>query len=142
MKRPPEFDGYVEADITYAVAPGSDAFFPVKVVALSKHFLEVVALDVGLLSEAAPEFSAEPANRRFYRPTLPPSSRFGGYDERLVNSERASGAELRLLPTHYGTITGGLIRDKHLEDPERWPLPTGVLFDRWFKPADREPTTG
>jgi hypothetical protein len=129
----PDFDGYRVGDLTYCVDPATQEFFPVRVVKVGKSFLDVEALDDDLTAAVAAEFIAEKANRRFVRPRLPASARFGGSDERLVNSRRASGPELRLLPCHYGTYTNRRIRERHAEDPVRWPLPTGEVFERWFR---------
>ena len=119
--------------------PGSDAFFPVRVVVVGKRFLDVEALDAAQADAMAVEFQQASANRRFERPALSAMARFGGCDERPVNSGRESGPELRLLPTHYGTTTARLIREKHAADPDRWPLPTG-LAARWFAgPPARSP---
>jgi hypothetical protein len=71
------------------------------------------------------------------RPRLPPHARFGGCDERTVNAERASVQELRLLPYHYCTYTCDRIRQRNKENPELWPLPTGIVYERWFKEAER-----
>ncbi len=128
-----DFEGYREGDITYCVDPGSDDFFPVRVVKIGRKFAEVESLNSDLTTPVAPEFDAEKKNRRFVRPKLPSHARFGGCDERTVNAERVSGQELRLLPFHYGTYTGGKIKERNKEFPELWPLPTGIVYERWFK---------
>jgi hypothetical protein len=128
-----EFEGYREGDITYCLIPNTTTCFPVRVEKVGKDFLDVVAIDEEMSKAASPEFAGTKANRRFHRPELPPSSRFGGCDERPVNSNRVSGVELRLLPTHYGTTTGKVILEHHKNEPRQWPLPTGLVFERWFK---------
>ena len=130
-----DFEGYLAGDITYCVDPATDEFFPVRIVSISRRFADVESLDADLTSLVAPEFDGEPANRRFLRPKLPATSRFGGCDERLVNTGRASGQELRLLPFHYWTYTGSKIKERNQADPARWPLPTGIVYERWFKEA-------
>lgn len=127
------FEGYCLGDITYCIDPGTNAFFPVKIVKVGRKFLDVVALDSELAALVSPEFHLDPKNRRFLRPKLPPRARFGGCDERTVNAERVSGQELRLLPFHYGTYTGNDIISRHATDPARWPLPTGEVYERWFR---------
>lgn len=127
------FEGYHEGDITYCVDPTSDDFFPVRVVKIGRKFADVESLKFELTTRVAPEFDIEKKNRRFLRPRLPPHARFGGCDERTVNTERASSQELRLLPTHYGTNTGAKIKQCHKETPELWPLPTGIVCERFFK---------
>lgn len=128
-----EFEGYRVGDVTYCVIAGSTECFPVRVIKVGKRFLEIAPFDDELCGGASVELGSTAADRRFQRPRLPPSARFGGWDERLVNASRNSGPELRLLPTHYGTTTGNLIREHHARDPDRWPLPTGQVFERWFK---------
>lgn len=128
-----DFEGYREGDITYCVDPARDEFFPVRVVRIGRKFADVQSLNPDLTTPIAPEFDAESKNRRFVRPELPQRSRFGGCDERTVNAGRVSGSELRLLPCHYGTCTGARIEERNKEAPELWPLPTGVVYERWFK---------
>lgn len=128
-----EFEGYRTGDVTYCVDPTTNAFFPVRVVNVARQFLDVEPVDPELADRVSPEFKAEESNRRFASPRLPPMSRFGGCDERTVNMDRASGPELRLLPVHYATVTGAEIRKLHQAEPECWPLPTGTIFERWFK---------
>jgi hypothetical protein len=136
-KRPSDdFEGYRDGDITYCVDPATDEFFPVRVVKIGRNFVDVESLNTILTTRVAPEFDSDKENRRFLRPKLPPHARFGGCDERTVNSERVSGQELRLLPFHYGTYTGRRIKERHLKDSELWPLPTGIVFERWFKEAE------
>lgn len=127
-----EFDGYRLGDVTYAVDPATQDFFPVRVAKVGRRFVDVTPLGDDRAG-GAPEFLAEKSNRRFVRPKLPARARFGGCDERLVNADRAAGPELRLLPAHYATYTNRDIWRRHGEDPGRWPLPTGVVFERWFK---------
>jgi len=138
MTKPPadEFEGYREGDITYCVDPAGDEFFPVRVVKIGRKFVDVESLNPELTTPVAPEFDADAANRRFVRPKLPPRARFGGCDERTVNTGRVSGEELRLLPFHYGTLTGRKIKDLHRQAPDLWPLPTGIVYERWFKDID------
>jgi hypothetical protein len=62
-------------------------------------------------------------------------SRIGGCDERTVNTGRVSGQELRILPYHYWTHTGDAIIERNVIDPNKWPLPTGIVYERWFKLA-------
>ncbi|MBW3542032.1 MAG: hypothetical protein KY476_17320 [Planctomycetes bacterium] len=88
-----EFEGYRLDDITYCVDPDSKEFFPVRVVKIGRKFVDVEPLDDELASSVAPLFTAEKKNRRFVRPRLPSSARFGGCDERTVNSDRVSGQE-------------------------------------------------
>lgn len=128
-----EFEGYRLGDVTYCVDPATNDFFPVRVIHVGRGFLDVEAIDPELSDSVSPEFRTEKANRRFVRPRLPAKARFGGADERTVNSGRASGQELRLLPFHYGTTTGVEIRKRHQTNPDRWPLPTGTVYERWFK---------
>ena len=133
---PPEaVGGYRTGDITYCVIPNTMDCFPVRVDRLGNGYLEVVSLAGNATSPAdlAPEYLQEATNRRFYYPNLSPGARFGGEDERLVNSQRTSGPELRLLPVEYATKTLDLIRERHAMDPIRWPLPTGIIFERWFQ---------
>ncbi|MHC5539576.1 hypothetical protein ACYOEI_15265 [Singulisphaera rosea] len=128
-----EFEGYRLNDITYCIDPRTSDFFPVRVVKLGRKFLDVEPLDNELATSIAPEFKSDKGNRRFLRPKLPSDSRFGGCDERTVNAERLTGQELRILPYHYWTYTGNEIIERHKEDPTRWPMPTGVVYERWFK---------
>ena len=134
---PDKFEGYREGDITYCVDPATDDFFPVRVVKIARQFADVESLNPELTMRVAPKFDAEKTNRRFVRPKLPPQARFGGCDERTINAERESVQELRLLPFHYLTYTCGKIRRRHEENPELWPLPTGIVYERWFKTAER-----
>jgi hypothetical protein len=131
-----EFEGYREGDITYCVDPTTDEFFPVRVVKIGSKFVDVESFNPNLTVQVAPEFDSEKMNRRFLLPKLPPGARFGGSDERTVNAKRVSGQELRLLPCHYCTYTGRTIKQRHLNDSDHWPLPTGILYERWFKAAD------
>lgn len=128
-----EFEGYILNDITYCIDAQTNDFFPVRVVKIGRKFLDVEPLDEELAGSIAPEFKSASKNRRFLRPKLPSHSRFGGCDERTVNSERLSGQELRVLPYHYWTHTGNEIIERHKGDPARWPMPTGVVYERWFK---------
>jgi len=130
-----EFEGYCLDDITYCIDPKSNDFFPVRVVKVGRRFLDVVALNDELAVAIAPEFNAERKNRRFLRPKLPGAAQFGGFDERTVNAERGSGQELRLLPVHYWTHTGNAIIERNADDPATWPIPTGIVYERWFKRA-------
>ena len=130
-----EFEGYCLDDITYCIDPKTSDFFPIRVLKVGRRFLDVVALDDELASAIAPEFNAEKKNRRFVRPKLPHITRFGGFDERIVNSERLSGQELRILPFHYWTYTGNEIIERNAKDPAKWPIPTGIVYKRWFKQA-------
>jgi antitoxin (DNA-binding transcriptional repressor) of toxin-antitoxin stability system len=43
-----------------------------------------------------------------------------------------------LVPIENGDIeTVSLSTNRgHAEDPERWPLPTGTVYERWFKDAE------
>lgn len=129
------FEGYSLNDITYCLDPKTNEFFPVRVVKVGRRFLDVVAHNDELTRRITPEFQADKKNRRFLRPKLPNISRFGGYDERTVNTERVSGQELRLLPYHYWTYTGNAIIERHAHDPVQWPIPTGIAYERWFKQA-------
>ena len=133
---PDDFDGYRVGDLTYCVDPATQEFFAVRVVKVGRAFLDVENLDGELTADVAAEFATEERNRRFVRPRLPANARFGGSDERLINSGRKSGPELRLLPCHYGTHTNRRIRERHAEDPSRWPLPTGAVFERWFRDVE------
>jgi hypothetical protein len=130
-----KFEGYCIDDMTYCIDPKTNDFFPVRVVKVRREFLDVVAIDDELALTIAPEFNAEKKNRRFIRPKLPNVSRFGGFDERTVNTDRVSGQELRILPFHYWTHTGYAIIERNADDPEAWPIPTGIVYDRWFKQA-------
>jgi len=130
------FEGYREGDITYCVDPASGHFFPVRVVKIGRKFVDVESLSCELTKQVAPEFDAAGKNRRFVRPKLPARARFGGGDERTVNTERVSEPELRLLPVHYATLTNGKIKQLNKENPELWPLPTGIIYERWFKDDD------
>lgn len=130
-----EFEGYRAADITYCVDPETQGFFPVRVVKIGRRYLDVESLDDELTGAVAPEFITEHKNRRFVRPRLPRHARFGGCDERTVNAERVSGQELRLLPVHYATYANSTIRERNAEAPERWPLPSGTIYERWFQDA-------
>lgn len=130
-----DFEGYREGDITYCVDPATDEFFPVRVVKIGRKFADVESLNSDLTTQVAPEFDTEKTNRRFLRPKLPPLARFGGHDERTVNAERVSGPELRLLPFHYATYTGDKIKQRNRKDSALWPLPTGIVYKRWFKEA-------
>ncbi|WP_148595188.1 hypothetical protein [Aquisphaera giovannonii] len=127
-----EFEGYRLDDVTYCIDPRTNDFFPVRVVKVGRKFLDVEPLDEELAAAVAPEFGADRENRRFLRPKLPSHSRFGGCDERTVNAGRRSGQQLRVLPYHYWTYTGSDIIERHEEDAARWPLPTGVVYERWF----------
>jgi len=133
MPKHQQFEGYRAGDITYCVDPGTAAFFPVRVTQIGCGFATVESLRAEASAAVCSEFDADASNRRFVRPALPAASRFGGGDERPVNTERASGQELRLLPSHYGTLTGRQIWERHRENPEDWPLPTGVVYERWFQ---------
>lgn len=128
-----DFEGYHVGDITYGIDPATNGLFPVRVEKVGRKFLDVEPLDQELTKAVAPDFIANKPNRRFLRPQLPPRARFGGFDERIVNSKRESDAELRLLPTHYATYTNNTIKVLNSEDPSRWPLPTGVVYERWFQ---------
>jgi hypothetical protein len=129
--QPERVGGYSVGDITYCLIPDTLDCFPVRVDRLGNGYLDVEPWAEG--TSACAEFVEEAANRRFFLPTLSPGARFGGDDERLVNSERKSGPELRLLPVDYETKTLSLIRERHAIDPIRWPLPTGLIFERWFQ---------
>lgn len=129
------FAGYREGDITYCVDPASDEFFPVRVVKIGRRFADVESLNSDLTTQVTLDFDAQEKNRRFVRPKRPPHARFGGSDERTVNAERVSGQEFRLLPFPYGTCTGGKIIERNKQAPELWPLPTGIVYERWFKDA-------
>jgi hypothetical protein len=133
-----DFEGYRNGDITYCVDPATDRFFPVRVVKIGREFADVESLNSALTAEIAPDFDSEKNNRRFVRPKLSPGARFGADDERTVNAERLSGQELRLLPFHYATYTGRKIKELHKQDPELWPLPTGTVYERWFRDTDSE----
>ena len=128
-----DFEGYRTGDITYCVDPKTQEIFPVRVVKIGRRFLDVESLDDELAEAVAPEFGADRKNRRFVRPRLPSHARFGGCDERVLNAERVSGQELRLLPCHYATFTNEAIRERNAENSSRWPLPTGAVYERWFK---------
>jgi hypothetical protein len=130
-----EFEGYRLNDITYCIDPRTKDFFPVRVVRIGRRFFDVVAFDDDLAKAIAPEFSRERKNRRFVSPKLPSMSRFGGCDERTINSGRVSCQELRILPYHYWTNTGDEIIERNLEDANKWPMPTGTVYERWFKLA-------
>ncbi len=131
-----EFEGYRAGDITYCIDPRAENLFPVRVIRLGFNVIEVEALFANILMDTCETFLEDRLNRCFQSPRLPGGARFGGFDERPVNTARQSGPELRLLPSHYATTTGKLIRERHSQDPESWPLPTGKVFERWFK--DRE----
>ena len=128
-----EFEGYRVGDITYCIAPRTDNLFPVRVVRLGFNVIEVEALFTNILGDACETFLEDRLNRCFQSPRLPGGARFGGFDERPVNTARQSGPELRLLPSHYATTAGKVIRERHKHDPDNWPLPTGTVFERWFK---------
>jgi hypothetical protein len=130
-----EFEGYRLNDITYCIDPKTKGFFPVRVVKVGRKFFDVVALHEDLARAISPEFNAETKNRRFVCPKLPHMSRFGGCDERTVNTGRVSGQELRILPYHYWTYTGDAIIERNVADPNKWPIPTGIVYERWFKLA-------
>src|SRR6185436_20099132 len=130
-----EFEGYRLNDITYCIDPKTKDFFPVRVVKVGRRFFDVVALHDDLAMAIAPDFNVERKNRRFVCPKLPNRSRFGGFDERTVNTERISGQELRILPYHYWTYTGDAIIERNAADPSKWPMPTGIVYERWFKLA-------
>jgi hypothetical protein len=130
-----DFEGYRVGDITYCVDPETEGFFPVRVVRLGRAFLDVESLDDDLAEAVAAHFATGKENRRFVRPRLPAHARFGGFDERIVNAGRVSGQELRLLPVHYATYTNSAIRARNAENPAWWPLPTGAVYERWFKEA-------
>jgi hypothetical protein len=140
---PEEVGGYRPGDITYCAPPGTAGCFPVRVDRLGNGYLEVTpyAGSATPYPEAPSGFDEETANRRFFYPVLSPGARFGGDDERLVNSQRVSGPELRLLPVTYASVLFDLVRERHATDPARWPLPTGLLFERWFQrgPDDQAP---
>ena len=127
-----ECGGYQIGDITYCIA-SKDAFFPVRIIQLGLNAIVTEALDEGQCESICPEYSQHKHNRTFCLLDLPPMARFGGFDERPVNEQRESGPELRLLPTHYGTDIGMAIKEQHATDPDRWPLPTGVQIEQWFK---------
>lgn len=127
-----EFEGYRAGDVTYCVDPRTDELFPVVVVKVGRNFLDAASYNVNLTAAVTADFEGDPKNRRFVRPRLPPRARFGGFDERIVNSDRVTGPELRLLPYHYNTFSTGTIRQRHAENPDLWPIPTGILRDRWF----------
>jgi hypothetical protein len=127
--------GYCTGDITYCVTPNTPDCFPVRVERLGNGYLEVRLLTDE--NNAPPEFLNDASNRRFFYPALSPGARLGGEDERLVNSQRKSGPELRLLPVDYASTTLDLIWERHVADPNRWPLPTGLLFERWFQKPER-----
>lgn len=127
-----EFEGYRVGDITYCVVRQTEDFFPVKVIRLGFNVIEVEALS-DVCRDVCEAFLEARLNRCFQSPSLPAAARFGGFDERPVNAARESGPELRLLPCHYATTTGKAIRQRHEEDPDSWPLPTGIVFERWFK---------
>ena len=131
---PEQAGGYRTGDITYCVAPSTLDCFPVRVERLGNGYLDVSPLIE--VENTYPSFLKDAVSRRFFYPKLSPGARFGGEDERLVNSERQSGPELRLLPVDYATKTLDLIRERHTADPDRWPLPTGLLFERWFQKPD------
>lgn len=131
---PEQVGGYCIDDITYCVVPNTMDCFPVRIVKLGNGYLDVSPL-IGV-DEGGSDFLKDEANRRFFYPKLSPGARFGGEDERLVNSNHKSGPELRLLPVHYATKTLNLIRERHAAAPDRWPLPTGLLFERWFQKPD------
>ncbi len=131
-----EFEGYRVSDITYCIVRKTEDFFPVKVVRLGFNVIEVEALSTDVCRVACETFFEERLNRCFQSPSLPAVARFGGFDERPVNAARQSGPELRLLPYHYGTTTGTAIRQRHENDPHMWPLPTGTVYERWFKDAE------
>jgi len=128
-----EFEGYRLDDVTYCIDPKTKDFFPVRVVKVGRRFLDVIGLDDDLSKAIAPEFNAEKKNRRFVCPKLPYMSRIGGCDERVVNSGRVSGQELRILPYHYWTYTGDAIIERNAKDSNKWPMPTGIVYERWFK---------
>ena len=128
-----DFDGYRNGDITYCVDPATHHFFPVRVVKIGRKFADVESLNSALTVEVAPDFDSEKRHRRFVRPELSPGARFGADDERAVNTERVPGQELRLPPCHYGTYTGRKIKELHKLNPGLWQLPTGVVYERWFK---------
>jgi hypothetical protein len=130
-----EFEGYCLNDITYCIDPKTNDFFAIRVVKVGRKFLDVVSLNDRLTLTIAPEFNTEQKNRRFICPKLPNISRFGGFDERIVNAERESGQELRILPFHYWTDIGNAIIERNADEPEVWPIPTGIVYDRWFKHA-------
>ncbi len=128
-----EFEGYRVGDITYCIVRQTESIFPVKVVRLGFNVIEVEGLSIDICRNACEPFLEDRLNRCFQSPGLPAAARFGGFDERPVNGARQSGPELRLLPYHYGTTTGEVIRQHHEADPDSWPLPTGTVFERWFK---------
>jgi hypothetical protein len=133
-----DFEGYRPGDNTYCVDPETNQFFPVRIVTIGRRFLHAESLDDELTDAAAPEFAREPKNRQFVRPPVTNLARFGGCDERTVNAERVSGQELRLLPSHYSTQVNKIIRERNAKAPERWPLPSGTVYERWFKNAGGE----
>jgi hypothetical protein len=127
------FEGDREGDIAYCVDPASEDSFPASVVKIGRKFADVESVNTDLTTQVTADFDAHKKNRRFVRPKFPPRTRFGGSDERTVNAERVSGQELRLLPFHYGTYTGRKIIERNKEAPVFWPLPTGIVYERWFK---------
>ncbi len=128
-----EFEGYRVGDLTYCVVYQTGDFFPVRVIRLGFNVIEVEAISEDLCRHVCKEFLDDRLNRCFQAPILPAFARFGGFDEFTVNSARKSGPKLWLLPYHYSTKTGHAIRQRHADDPDHWPLPTGTVFERWFK---------
>lgn len=126
-----QLGGYCAGDVTYCQIPETRNVWPVRVTDLARTFLCVEPLNPG--DRAAEEFALRSElNCRFFMPRLVPGSRFGGSDERLVNSSRRDGPELRLLPTHYATTANAVIRELHAQDPVNCPLPTGRVGVNWF----------
>ena len=128
-----KFEGYRAGDLTYVVVVSTEALFPVRVARLGFNVVEVEPLSEELCHEVCADFLDDRLNRCFQSARGPTLARFGGSDERLGNFSRASGPELRLLPHHYATPTIQAIRTLHAENPQAWPLPTGAVYERWFK---------
>ncbi len=139
-----QIGGYRVGDVTYCVIPGLNDCFPVQVNGLGNGYLDVTPLVEA--SSVYADLMQEAANRRFFYPLLSPGARLGSDDERLANSQRKSGPELRLLPVDYATTTLDLIRARHAADPLHWPLPGGLVFEKWFRepgsetPAPKSPS--
>lgn len=128
-----KFEGYRVGDITYCVIYQTEIFFPVRVIRLGFNVIEVEPLSETICRDVCESFLGERLNRCFLSTNLPSFARFGGFDEFTSNAERKSGPKLWLLPYHYATTIGAAIRKRHAEDPTNWPLPTGTVFERWFK---------
>lgn len=124
--------GYRVNDVTYCVLEEPEDFFPVSISRLGFNVIEVQPYSVELCQTICEAFLKDRLNRCFSLPTLSPLARFGGSDPRPVNIWRTSGPLLRLLPCDYNTITTQRIKARHSEAPDQWPLPTGMVFDRWF----------